>query len=206
MSAVCTTVSGRRVDLLAPSWRDIDLGDIARGLAQINRFGGQSRRAFSVGQHSLVVAGLAHPSVRLAALLHDGHEPFIGDWTRPGMEALFLLDPHAEAAVARVRRQLDVAIARRVLEDVAARTMHGTAREASEIADEMVGPHVAHADDEALRLEDAIRGQDALQGTSPDIARACGLYGALAPSEGVIALEWLAAVRAAAAERYGVES
>ena len=205
MSAVCKTVSGRLVDLVKPDWREIDLGDVARGLAQINRFGGQSRRAFSVAQHSLVVARLAYPSVKLAALLHDAHEAFLGDWTRPGMEALFFFEVHAEGALARVRRGLDVAIARRVLEDVQASRPHGIAIEATQLADEMAGPHVGRADDQALGLEDAIRGQDALQGASPDIERACELYGALAPSEGVVALEWLAAVREAAAERYGVE-
>ena len=205
MSTVFTTVSGRRVDLLRPDWREIDIGDVARGLAQINRFGGQSRRAFSVAQHSLVVAGIAHPAVRLAALLHDAHETFLGDWTRPGLEALALLNDRAEGALSRLRRGLDIAIARRVLEDVEARPKHGTAIEAVVIADEMTSTHVCWADIEAGRLEDAIRGQDALQGTSPDIARACALYGALEPSGAVIAREWLAAVQAAAFERYGIE-
>lgn len=206
MNTFITTVSDRRVDVLAPDWNDIDLGDLARGLSQLRRFGGQSRRGFSVGQHSLVVAELAHPAVRLAALLHDAHEAYLGDWTGPGIEALCTLDGFARNALMRLRRGLDIAIARRVLEDAQARPRHGTAIEATVLADEMAGPVVGRADDEALALEMAIKGQHALQnGPSPAVPRAVDLYGVMEPAAAEIALEWAQAVRAAARERYGVE-
>jgi hypothetical protein len=205
MSTFITTVSGRHVDLSAPDWREIDIEDVARGLSQVARFAGQARRGFGVGQHSLVVADLAPPALKLAALLHDAHEAFLGEWTGPGQEAVCLLDPHARAAIRRVQRGLDRAIARRVLEDVEASPIHGVAMEAALIADEMLHPKVVAADRQALALEMSIKGQDALQSGGAEVARACALYGAFAPNAGVIALEWLAAVRAAAFERYGDE-
>ena len=110
MSTVVKTVSGKLIDLSAPDWREIALDDVARGLSLINRFAGQSRRPFSVGQHSLVVAELARPQVRLGALLHDAHECLLGDWTAPAMNAVVAIGGEpARAAIARVRRRLDVA-------------------------------------------------------------------------------------------------
>src|SRR5437868_8755475 len=81
-------LSGRRLDLLDPSPMDIEIGDIAQGLARVARWNGQTvgEHAFSVAQHSLVVEEiLSHlkpgiePRWRLAALLHDAPEYVIGD-------------------------------------------------------------------------------------------------------------------------------
>ncbi|MEO0983381.1 MAG: HD family hydrolase [Pseudomonadota bacterium] len=85
-------LSGRRLDLLDPSPLDVEIEDIAHGLARVARWNGQTRgpHAFSVAQHSIVVEdacarlepGLA-PKWRLAALLHDSPEYVIGDMISP---------------------------------------------------------------------------------------------------------------------------
>lgn len=85
-------LSGRRLDLLAPSPDDIAIEDMAHGLARVARWNGQTIGAnpFSVAQHSLLVetlVGLIAPDIgtagRLAALLHDGPEYVIGDLISP---------------------------------------------------------------------------------------------------------------------------
>jgi hypothetical protein len=68
-------LSGRRLDLLDPSPLDIEIEDIAHGLARVARWNGQTSGStiFSVAQHSLL----------LAALLHDAPEYVIGDMISP---------------------------------------------------------------------------------------------------------------------------
>jgi hypothetical protein len=92
-------LSGRRLDLLDPSPLDVEIADIAHGLARVARWNGQTKgpHAFSVAQHSLVVEviaavldpGLTTPQ-RLAALLHDAPEYVIGDMISPFKAALGL--------------------------------------------------------------------------------------------------------------------
>jgi 5'-deoxynucleotidase YfbR-like HD superfamily hydrolase len=85
-------LSGRRLDLLDPSPLDVELEDIAHGLARVARWNGQTKgtHIFSVAQHVLLVETLARaktPSlddkVRLAVLLHDAAEYVIGDMISP---------------------------------------------------------------------------------------------------------------------------
>lgn len=85
-------LSGRRLDLLDPSPLDVEIEDIAHGLARVARWNGQTHgdHAFSVAQHSLVVEAIfsaaqprASPDQRLAALLHDAPEYVIGDMISP---------------------------------------------------------------------------------------------------------------------------
>jgi len=85
-------LSGRRLDLLDPSPLDVEIEDIAHGLARVARWNGQTRgpQIFSVAQHSLLVeriAGTIDPGVparwRLAVLLHDGAEYVVGDLISP---------------------------------------------------------------------------------------------------------------------------
>jgi uncharacterized protein len=92
-------LSGRRLDLLDPSPLDIEIEDIAHGLARVARWNGQTLgdHAFSVAQHSVVVEEIvAHlrpaiePRWRLAALLHDAAEYVIGDMISPFKTALGL--------------------------------------------------------------------------------------------------------------------
>lgn len=85
-------LSGRRLDLLDPSPLDVELEDIAHGLARVARWNGQTHgdHAFSVAQHSLLVEqvmGLLNTSLsaqhKLFALLHDAPEYVIGDMISP---------------------------------------------------------------------------------------------------------------------------
>ena len=92
-------LSGRRLDLLNPSPLDIEIVDIAHGLARVARWNGQTEGSypFSVAQHSLLVErivqelrpGLSRPH-RLAALLHDAPEYVIGDLISPFKAAVGL--------------------------------------------------------------------------------------------------------------------
>jgi uncharacterized protein len=85
-------LSGRRLDLLDPSALDIEMEDIAHGLARVARWNGQTVGAhiFSVAQHCLLVEALARHKAprldgkrRLAVLLHDAPEYVIGDMISP---------------------------------------------------------------------------------------------------------------------------
>ncbi|MDP2355529.1 MAG: HD family hydrolase [Beijerinckiaceae bacterium] len=85
-------LSGRRLDLLDPSPLDVEIEDIAHGLARVARWNGQTRgpHIFSVAQHSVLVERVAasiDPGAparwRLAALLHDAPEYVIGDMISP---------------------------------------------------------------------------------------------------------------------------
>jgi 5'-deoxynucleotidase YfbR-like HD superfamily hydrolase len=85
-------LSGRRLDLLDPTPMDIEIEDIAHGLAFVARWNGQTKGdyPYSVAEHSLLVEeiyGLLFPASpakwRLAALLHDAPEYVIGDMISP---------------------------------------------------------------------------------------------------------------------------
>ena len=90
-------LSGRRLDLLDPSPIDIEIVDIAHGLARVSRWNGQTKGIYpmSVAQHSIVVERLVSRNApkldrrwRLAALLHDAPEYVIGDMITPFKYAL----------------------------------------------------------------------------------------------------------------------
>lgn len=94
-------LSGRRLDLLDPSPRDIEIEDIAHGLARVARWNGQTlgHHALSVAQHSVLVEQIAAtlapaadwgPEQSLAALLHDAAEYVVGDLISPFKAALGL--------------------------------------------------------------------------------------------------------------------
>ena len=131
-------LSGRRLDLLDPSPMDIEIEDIAHGLARVARWNGQTvgEHGFSVAQHSVVVEEIAahidpglEPRWRLAALLHDAAEYVIGDMISPFKAALgfnyrafedrleaaihirFGLPPKAPAAIKALIKQADRACA-----------------------------------------------------------------------------------------------
>ncbi|MEO1239954.1 MAG: HD family hydrolase [Pseudomonadota bacterium] len=90
-------LSGRRLDLLDPTPMDIEVEDIAHGLAFVARWNGQTRGQYpySVAEHSLLVESLLgriSPELetkwRLAALLHDAPEYVIGDMISPVKDAV----------------------------------------------------------------------------------------------------------------------
>lgn len=92
-------LSGRRLDLLNPSPVDVEIEDIAHGLARVARWNGQTKGdwAFSVAQHSVLVEALTvelkpglSPSERLQALLHDASEYVVGDMISPFKTAIGL--------------------------------------------------------------------------------------------------------------------
>ena len=89
-------LSGRRLDLLDPTPMDIEIEDIAHGLAFVARWNGQTRGdfAYSVAEHSLLVEQIyarqnpANVRWQLAALLHDAPEYVIGDMISPVKSAV----------------------------------------------------------------------------------------------------------------------
>jgi len=103
-------LSGRRLDLLDPSPLDIEIQDIAHGLARVARWNGQTNgaHAFSVAEHCVLVEKLAvqmDPKLdrvwRLAALLHDASEYVIGDMISPFKAALGLAYKEFEVRLER---------------------------------------------------------------------------------------------------------
>ena len=131
-------LSGRRLDLLDPSPLDVEIADIAHGLARVARWNGQTKgaHAFSVAQHCVLVERLSaelNPKIgrdaRLMALLHDAPEYVIGDLISPFKAAVgidykdfelrllaaihlrFGLPARAPAELARLFKQADIASA-----------------------------------------------------------------------------------------------
>jgi uncharacterized protein len=131
-------LSGRRLDLLDPSPFDIEIEDIAHGLARVARWNGQTfgPHPFSVAQHSLLVEAIAQqqradlpPATALIVLLHDAAEYVIGDMISPfkavlgdtykGVEARVLaavmlrfgLPAVIPATVHRLTKEMDAAAA-----------------------------------------------------------------------------------------------
>ena len=127
-------LSGRRLDILNPSPLDIEIEDIAHGLARVTRWNGQTRGnyGFSVAQHCVLVERLVRLNAPktdqkwcLAALLHDAPEYVIGDMITPFKYALggiyrdieyrldmavsirFGLPPQLPAAVQRTIKRAD---------------------------------------------------------------------------------------------------
>ncbi|MDQ2065206.1 HD family hydrolase [Xinfangfangia sp. CPCC 101601] len=105
-------LSGRRLDLLDPAPLDIEVEDIAHGLAFVARWNGQTQGdwAYSVAEHSLLVEEIftrSNPGIaarwQLAALLHDAPEYVIGDMISPVKSAIggsyAALDERLTAAV-----------------------------------------------------------------------------------------------------------
>lgn len=90
-------LSGRRLDILNPSPVDVELSDIAHGLARVARWNGQTigDYPFSVAQHSVLVLELfraanpeALPAAQLQCLLHDAPEYVVGDIISPFKEVI----------------------------------------------------------------------------------------------------------------------
>jgi len=127
-------LSGRRLDILDPSPLDVELSDIAHGLARVARWNGQTQGdyPFSVAQHSVLVLELfrasnpdAGPQPQLYALLHDAPEYVMGDIISPFKAAMggnykevenrllaavylrFALPAHPPAAMTRLIKKAD---------------------------------------------------------------------------------------------------
>lgn len=81
MSRVATYTGS--INILSPAVHDIRIEDIAHSLAQSPRFNGHGKFPFSVAQHSMNVARMLDNNLKLAGLLHDAAEAYIGDSTSP---------------------------------------------------------------------------------------------------------------------------
>ncbi len=112
-------LSGRRLDLLDPSPLDIEIADIAHGLARVARWNGQTHglHVFSVAQHSLLVeaigshlAATATPALQLELLLHDAPEYVIGDVISPLKAVIGDAYKHVESRLlGAIRRRFSLA-------------------------------------------------------------------------------------------------
>lgn len=93
------TSTGRRFYPLEPTVEDLDIRDIARGLAMTCRYGGQTARGYySVAEHCVLVSRHVPEHLAREGLLHDAAEAYIGDMVRPLKYSL----PAYRAAEARI--------------------------------------------------------------------------------------------------------
>lgn len=83
MAGVIRTFSGKMLNVVKPNPDHINIEDIAHALAVIPRFGGQTKLFYSVAEHSIRVAELLPMELKLAGLLHDASEAYIGDVQSP---------------------------------------------------------------------------------------------------------------------------
>lgn len=77
------TAMGQKFYPTEPRAEDISIHDIAHALSNICRFGGHVRRFYSVAQHSIFVSGLLPIRLKMAGLLHDATEAYLGDMVAP---------------------------------------------------------------------------------------------------------------------------
>ncbi|NOR31067.1 MAG: HD domain-containing protein [Sulfitobacter sp.] len=139
-------LSGRRLDLLDPTPVDIEIEDIAHGLAFVARWNGQTHGdyAYSVAEHSLLVETLfarlnpkAPTKWKLAALLHDAPEYVIGDMISPVKSAVGpgygALDERLTAAI-HIRFGLPAAIPKTVKQQIKKADRISAWMEATQIA------------------------------------------------------------------------
>jgi hypothetical protein len=77
------TYTGRQFFPLDPRPEDIDPLDIAHALSLICRYGGHTKRFYSVAEHCVLMADAVEPEFALWALLHDATEAYVGDMVRP---------------------------------------------------------------------------------------------------------------------------
>jgi hypothetical protein len=77
------TFTGRKFWPLDPRPGEVDILDIAHGLSQVCRYGGHTRRFYSVAEHSVIVSQYVPAQYARAALLHDASEAYLGDMVRP---------------------------------------------------------------------------------------------------------------------------
>ncbi len=119
-------IDGTQFFLLKPKIESSQIDMIARVLSRIPRFGGHSIESYSVAQHCVIVHDIARRrmldknvtmpfrrDIRLAALLHDAHEAFVGDMTSPMKSAITeLIGEKAFREIDSITEKIDVQIAK----------------------------------------------------------------------------------------------
>ncbi|UNJ22095.1 hydrolase of HD superfamily [Microcystis phage vB_MweS-yong2] len=177
---------GALVDIAEPDWRAISLPALALQLADINRWSGALSRPVSDAEHSIMVWRIAPAGLKLAALLHDGHEAVTCDLPRP--EKRFFADrlPGFAELLDATERRIDIAIAMAAFAH-ARRSLAGERLAAEAVADQMREPALKAADERAALAE--------LHAFGPRgfVKRAGYLpgYAATAPEREDCALRWL---------------
>jgi hypothetical protein len=78
-----TTFTGKKFHPFSPSVDEICIEDIAHSLSRVCRYSGQCPRFYSVAEHSVKVASLLPPHLKLEGLLHDASEAYISDLPKP---------------------------------------------------------------------------------------------------------------------------
>ncbi len=112
--SIATTASGK-FNLLTPSANDVNWLVVANGLGKICRFAGNTRGHYSVAEHSvrladaIAKAGGDHIE-QLQALVHDAHEIYCGDITRPMRRAMRVLSYEAWATLMDIERRCQKAV------------------------------------------------------------------------------------------------
>jgi hypothetical protein len=109
MRSVIEVTSGALVDLENPDPNTLSINDIATALSRIARYTGHGRHRFSVAQHSVLASMLARPymgapGARLAVLMHDAQEAYLGDVSSP----LKRLLPEYEKLEARMQAAIGI--------------------------------------------------------------------------------------------------
>lgn len=112
------TASGGKFFFLDPRLEEIKIGDIAHHLSMQCRFAGACRRFYSVAEHSVKVCevvwnGTKSPRMALSALLHDAHEAYVQDVTRPLKLAMRRLTDFGEEPHTFLSRKIQEAINRK---------------------------------------------------------------------------------------------
>jgi len=112
--AIATTASGK-FSLLTPTAKDVDWLVVANGLGKICRFAGNTRGHYSVAEHSVRLAdAIARAGgdrmEQLQALVHDAHEVYCGDITRPMRRAIRVLSYESWLTVMDIERRCQKAV------------------------------------------------------------------------------------------------
>ncbi len=104
------TVSGRVFWPFDPRPEDVTLEDVAHALAMECRFGNHTPTFYSVAQHSVLVSRLVAPSIAMYGLLHDAHEAYMGDMTRPVKNSMGQGLTNYTLACGRVQKAIEMAL------------------------------------------------------------------------------------------------
>jgi Predicted hydrolases of HD superfamily len=83
MSSWIMTFTGKRFRPFDPDPAEIDIRDIAHALSHTCRYGGHTRRFYSVAEHCVLLSRIVPADMAFDALMHDAAEAYLGDIPRP---------------------------------------------------------------------------------------------------------------------------